>query len=53
MVHGLPPLKSTDNICSSCVAGKQHRLKFKSGKPNQAKAMLDLIHNDQILSNVY
>lgn len=46
MVHGLPHISCSNNICESCVYGKQHRLPFPVGKAWRAKQPLELVHAD-------
>jgi len=45
MVCGLPSLTSPTNICSTCIAGKHHRISF-GDSTHCAKGPLDVIHID-------
>ena len=46
LVVGLPIIKTTDDICESCVVGKQHRNSFPKKNSNRALSPADLIHAD-------
>ena len=46
LVVGLPIIKATDDICESCVVGKQHRDSFPKQNSNRALRPTDLIHAD-------
>ena len=46
MVHGLPHILSTNDVCEGCVLGKRHREMFEKGKYWHAKEPLQLIHSD-------
>ena len=46
MVHGLPHISSTDDVCEGFVLGKHHREIFEKGKAWRAKEPLLLIHSD-------
>ncbi|KAM1503465.1 hypothetical protein ACFX15_027859 [Malus domestica] len=56
MVHGLPHLENSKNVCEGCMLGKQHRDEFPRESAWRAKFPLELIHTDicgpmQIASN--
>ena len=41
----IPSLKLTDlEVCTHCLASKQHRVAFKSFSPSRKANMLDLVH---------
>ena len=46
MVDGLPVIKHSNDICESCVAGKQHRDSFPKGEARRATKPVKLIHAD-------
>lgn len=46
MVHGLPLIDRIEQLCESCVAGKQHRLPFPSATTFRAQTPLELFHVD-------
>ena len=46
MVHELPHISSTNDVCEGCVLGKYHREMFDKGKVWRAKEPLHLIHSD-------
>ena len=46
MVHGLPHISSTNDVCEGCLLGKHHREMFNKGKAWRAKESLQLIHSD-------
>lgn len=46
MVHGLPNIKSVENMCEGCIYGKQHRKSFLVGKSWRATSCLEIIHAD-------
>ena len=56
MVHGLPSLEDSKNVCGGCMLGKQHRDEFPRESAWRAKFPLELVHTDicgpmQIASN--
>ena len=46
MMKGLSPISLKDDICKSCLEGKQHRQPFPSGNSRRAKKILELVHTD-------
>ena len=43
----IPRLTSTDlEVCTHCLAGKQHRVAFKTLPPSRKANVLDLVHTD-------
>lgn len=46
MVRGLPRIDHIDQICDSCLAGKQRRLAFPSEAKYRAEDKLELVHGD-------
>ena len=46
MVEGLPKIEVPDQLCRSCVAGKQHRSSFHKGSQFRASKPLELVHID-------
>ena len=46
MVEGLPPIEVPDQLCRSCVAGKQHRSSFPKGSQFHASKLLELLYMD-------
>ncbi|WVZ61596.1 hypothetical protein U9M48_011448 [Paspalum notatum var. saurae] len=46
MVRGLPQIDHVDQVCDSCLAGKQRRLAFPSEAKNRAAHKLELVHGD-------
>jgi hypothetical protein len=46
MVRGLPHLDDIDQVCDSCLAGKQRRTPFPSQAKRRAEHALDLVHGD-------
>lgn len=56
MVHGLPLLEDSENICEECILGKQHKDEFSREPTWRAKFPLELVHPNicgpmQIASN--
>jgi hypothetical protein len=46
MVRGMPRIDHIDQICDSCLAGKQRRLPFPNEAKYRASHKLELIHGD-------
>jgi hypothetical protein len=46
MVGGLPTVKSMDQLCDTCLAGKQRCNPFPSKAPWWAEYILELVHGD-------
>ena len=46
MVTGLPQIKHVDELCDSCLAGKQRRLPFPKAAKYRAQEVLQLVHGD-------
>ena len=46
MVEGLPTIKTSKEICKSCIVGKHPKHKFDWGKASRASSILGLIHSD-------
>ena len=46
VVEGLPQIDIPDQLCRSCVAGKQHRSSFPKGSLFRASKPLELVHVD-------
>ena len=46
MVRGLPSIEHVDEVCDSCLAGKQRRLAFPSEAAYRAQHKLELVHGD-------
>ena len=46
MVRGLPQIDHVEQICDSCMAGKQRRRPFPATSNYRAKNLLDLVHAD-------
>jgi hypothetical protein len=46
MVSGLPHLDHIDQVCDSCLAGKQRRTPFPSQAKRRTEHALDLVHGD-------
>ena len=46
MVTGLPQIKHVDELCDSCLAGKQRRLPFPKTAKYRAQEVLQLVHGD-------
>ena len=46
LVVGLPMVQKIEDICESCVYGKQHRVPFQVGKSWRANEPLMLVHAD-------
>ena len=46
MVRGLPQIDHVDQICDSCLVGKQRRTPFPEQAKYRAKHVLDLVHGD-------
>jgi hypothetical protein len=46
MVSGLPQLDQVDQVCDSCLAGKQRRHSFPSEAQYRAAHRLELVHGD-------
>jgi hypothetical protein len=44
MVRGLPLINHVDQVCDSCLAGKQRRLPFPSKAKYRAENKLELVH---------
>jgi transposase InsO family protein len=44
MVRGLPLINHVEQVCDSCLAGKQRRLPFPSEAKYRAKEKLELVH---------
>jgi transposase InsO family protein len=46
MVRGLPPIDHVDQLCDSCLAGKQRRSPFPAQARCRADGVLELVHGD-------
>ncbi|WVZ49440.1 hypothetical protein U9M48_000802, partial [Paspalum notatum var. saurae] len=46
MVRGMPHLDHVDQVCDSCLVGKQRRLPFPSKAKYRAQNLLELVHGD-------
>ena len=46
MVKGFPLIDCVDQVCESCILGKQHRDSFPTRKSWKANKQLELIHID-------
>jgi hypothetical protein len=46
MVRGLPPVDHVDQLCDSCLAGKQRRSLFPAQARRRADGVLELVHGD-------
>lgn len=46
MVRGLPWIDHVDQLCDSCLAGKQRRNSFPEQARRRAAGVLDLVHGD-------
>jgi hypothetical protein len=46
MVTGLPKIQHTEEICDSCLAGKQRRQPFSKSAKYRAAERLELVHGD-------
>jgi transposase InsO family protein len=46
LVDGLPQINHVDQVCDSCLAGKQKRLSFPSEAKYRAAHRLELVHGD-------
>ncbi|WVZ59800.1 LOW QUALITY PROTEIN: hypothetical protein U9M48_009898 [Paspalum notatum var. saurae] len=46
MVRGLPQIEHVDQVCDSCLAGKQRRLAFPTEAKYRAAHKLELVHGD-------
>jgi hypothetical protein len=46
MVRGLPQIDHVDQVCDSCLAGKQRRQPFMSKAKYRATQKLELVHGD-------
>ena len=46
MVDGLPTLGGRQDLCSSCVKGKQHREAFPTQSSGRATKVLELVQMD-------
>jgi hypothetical protein len=46
MVQGLPPIDHIDQLCDSCLAGKQRRSPFPTQARRRADGVLELVHGD-------
>ncbi|WVZ75289.1 LOW QUALITY PROTEIN: hypothetical protein U9M48_023361 [Paspalum notatum var. saurae] len=46
MVRGLPQLDHVDQVCDSCLAGKQRRLPLPNKAKYRAQDKLELVHGD-------
>jgi hypothetical protein len=46
MVHGLPEVEHTDQVCSGCLAGKHRQTPFPHQANFRAKEVLGLVHSD-------
>lgn len=45
-MHGLPHIKHTDELCDSCLAGKQRRLPFPKAARYRMGNVLELVHGN-------
>ena len=48
MVRGLPNVNFSDQLCTSCVAGKQSRSSFPSASSFRATKRLELLYGDNV-----
>jgi transposase InsO family protein len=46
MVRGLPRIDHVEQLCDSCLAGKQRRASFPQQAKRRAEGILDLVHGD-------
>lgn len=46
MVRGLPPIEQVEQLCDSCLAGKQRRHPFPAASKYRAPNLLELVHAD-------
>ena len=48
MVNGMEKLNTADNkvICEGCIMGKQHRMPYPRGLPDNASEPMEIIHSD-------
>ncbi|KAL4284866.1 hypothetical protein GQ457_16G010810 [Hibiscus cannabinus] len=46
MVNGLPEINPPNQLCESCIKGKQHRQRFEVGKSWRARRPLEIVHTD-------
>jgi hypothetical protein len=46
MVRGLPQTHHIDQVCDSCLAGKQRRLSFLTNAKYRATCKIELVHGD-------
>ena len=46
MVRGLPQIEHVDQVCDSCLIGKQRRALFPQAAKYQAEDRIDLVHGD-------
>ena len=46
MVHGLPEIKEENQLCDSCLVGKQTRHSFPNATPYRSAKALELLHAD-------
>ena len=46
MVHGLPEIKEENQLCDSCLVGKQTRHSFPIATPYRSAKALELLHAD-------
>lgn len=46
VVRGMPPLDHVDQVCDSCLTGKQKRTPFPDKARRRAKNCLDLVHGN-------
>ena len=44
MVRGLPTIEHVEELCDSCLAGKQRRQSFPCKATYRAESLLDLVH---------
>jgi hypothetical protein len=47
-VRGLPLFKMSHEICSDCMAGRQHRERFPKATSHRASQVLELIHTNLV-----
>jgi len=45
LVNGLPHIHHPDQLCETCIFGKNHRIPFVK-EPWRAKFLLELVHTD-------
>jgi hypothetical protein len=46
LVHGLPELDQTEQLCEACLAGKHHKAPFPSQASRRTSKSLELVHGD-------